>query len=84
MDNMRILGVNEVAVSVDDYVDLIKNQKECDILIGALFENAKLSWNKKHLEFNGEDISLILSIIDPYEYSETIKALKEDEDGAVD
>lgn len=81
MEDKRIVGVDEVCISKDEYVELLRLQRDYEILENSLLDNASLSWNKRYLEFNGCDVSLVLNIISPYAYGRKMTTLKEEADG---
>ena len=80
---MRVVGAGEMIITTDEYAELIQNQQELEYLVRTLLENAKLAWNKSHLSFVDEDVSMMLRVCEAFRYANKMRQLlgQEESDG---
>ena len=66
-----------VTVDVERYEGLILTDSQYDILLDALYEGARLSYDKQKLYFGGDSVDILLRLYTPLRYKTTLNALKE-------
>ena len=49
-----------IAITVDEYVDLIRTDLTLDTLLDVLIGDAELEWDDKSLKFNQKDVNHVL------------------------
>ena len=84
MDRTITIPEDHVCIPLEMYDDLMTDSNDLAILKSVLFQNCQLGYKDKYLVFNGEDVSMILSLLDHNRYKNTLNRLKEEEDAGTD
>lgn len=75
-----------VTMSVVRYAELIRTEKQFDILTNCLMNGATLGYNGTYLRFSDDDTNAIIRALFPNAYKNKLNELakaKEEEEGAV-
>ena len=75
-----ICNINYMAVSMDEYADLIRADLTLDALLNALMCNAELSWDKESLRFDDSAVNHVLRSLCRNKYYAKIMSLKMDKE----
>lgn len=70
---------DKITITRGEYDALKSTDHKCELLISALIDTSELSYNKESIVFDDEKINFILNLIEPYDYSARLRALKEAE-----
>ena len=74
-ESMRFVGAGEMVISIDEYAELIQDQRELEILLDGIFEASRLSWSDDKLSFNDDAINTILRVCESRRHSFRLKEL---------
>ena len=72
-----------VEITQSEYERLVQADVICDLLIDALYADAKLNWRKDSLMFEGDSINTIVPLVTESRYKRTLERLlmeKEEEE----
>ena len=75
-----ICNINYMAVSMDEYADLIRADLTLDALLDALLAKAELSWDKESLRFDDSAVNHVLRALCRHKYYNKIMSLKIDKE----
>ena len=83
MEN-RMLTIPEdhICIPLEMYDDLMTDSNDLAMLRSCLFQNCGLGYKGKYLVFDGEAVSLIMSLLDHNRYKNTLNRLREEETDA--
>lgn len=68
-----------IAIDIEEFARLVRNDMLLDMLLDALFESARLTWNKDDISFNEIDIRGLVKLIRPMTYRKKLTELQEKE-----
>lgn len=68
-----------IHIDVEEYARLVRIDMLLDMLLDALFESARLTWNKDEISFNGDYIRVLVKLISPTSYKKRLTELQEEE-----
>lgn len=71
------MGENMVAIDVEEFARLVRNDMLLDMLLDALFESARLSWDKDDISFDKSEIRGLVKLIRPMTYRKILTELQE-------
>lgn len=54
---------DRVVITIEEYIDLIRDSQTLEAILEAIFENAELSWDKKSLRLDDSSICHVLSAL---------------------
>lgn len=69
-----------IAIKVDDYAELIREDLTLHSIISVLFKNASLSWDKKDLDFDERSLCCVLKVLCTGDYYSTLRRLQKQEE----
>ena len=69
---------DRVVITVEEYVDLIRDSQTLESLLQALFDNAELSYDKKDLRFDDSSTRHVLGALCRNRYFGRLATLKMD------
>ena len=75
-----ICNTDFMAVSMDEYADLIKDELTLDAIQHVLFTHASLSWDKKSLQFDDKSLCHVLQALCTFKYNSKLTSLQKLED----
>lgn len=78
MAEKMIIPEDYVAIPVDEYAELIESRSNLDIFCNALYGGARLSWDKKSLQFNDSDLNAVLKAVNTGMYSRHLMNLQKE------
>lgn len=67
---------DRVVITIEEYVDLIRDSQTLEALLQALFDNAELSWDKKDLRFDDTSTRHVLIALCRNKYYGKLISLK--------
>lgn len=68
-----------VAIYVEEFRRLVQNDMLLDMILDALFESARLAWDKDDLFFNESNLIGLVKLIRPMTYRKILSELQEKE-----
>lgn len=68
-----------ISLNIVEYDDKTIAEKERDNLIDLIFEDLGLSYDKKHLAFNGAGVIAYLKAVYPNRYEKKLETLKNEQ-----
>lgn len=68
---------DRVVITIEEYVDLIRDSQTLESVLQALFEKAELSWDGKRMRFDDESICHVLSALCRNRYYARLISLQE-------
>lgn len=71
------MGENMVAIDVEKFARLVRNDMLLDMLLDALFESARLTWTKDDISFDESEIRGLVKLIRPMTYRKILTELQE-------
>lgn len=71
------MGENMVAIDVEEFARLVRNDMLLDMLLDALFESARLTWDKDDISFDKSEIRGLVKLIRPMTYRKILTELQE-------
>lgn len=78
MADYVITNTEYMAVSMDEYADLIRADLTLDALLDALLNDAELEWDEKSLKFNNKTVSHVLCALCRHRYFGKVQELKKE------
>lgn len=69
---------DRVVITVEEYVDLIRDSQTLESLVQTLLDNAELSWDKKDLRFDDASTRHVLGALCRNRYYGKLACLKMD------
>ena len=83
MENRMVtIPDGNICIPMDVYDDFVSDSLDLAILLSCLFQNCGLGYKGKYLVFDGEAVSMILSLLDHNRYKNTLSRLREEENNA--
>lgn len=66
-----------VAIDVEEFARLVRNDMLLNMLLDALLESARLTWNKDDISFDESEIRGLVKLIRPLTYRRILTELQE-------
>ena len=65
-----------VTLSFNEFVQLMEDSIKLNVVLRAIYANVGLNYSKTALSYDGDNISLILSVIDGARYTAKLESIK--------
>lgn len=80
MSEYMTTNEDRVVITIEEYIDLIRDSQTLESLVQTLLEKAELSWDKKALRFDDSSTCHVLSALCRNRYHDKLFALQREAD----
>ncbi len=76
MNGYMTTNEDRVVITIEEYIDLIRDSQALESIVQTLLDKAELSWDEKRLRFDDDSLCHVLSALCRNRYHGTLFALQ--------